>query len=109
MPGAPMQSVFDWGHGNVAVIPAAGGARRTLTPWAPVTTQAQLGNCVAADNPAWTPDSKWLIFDTGFKSGTETWIVDIDGQNFQKFYPDSRGIVRVALKFASPRRRAVRR
>ena len=111
-----MQSVFDWGHRNVAVVPAGGGARRTLTPCAPVTTQAQLdatsdvtGNCIAADNPAWTPDSKWLIFDTGFQSGTETWMVDINGQNFQKFYPDSRGIVRVALKFTPPRRRAVRR
>jgi hypothetical protein len=35
-------------------------------------------------------------------------MVDINGQNFQKFYPDSRGIVRVALKFTLPRRRAVR-
>ena len=116
LPGAPMQSVFDWGHRNVAVVPAGGGARRTLTPCAPVTTQAQLdatsdvtGNCVAADNPAWTPDSNWLIFDIGFRSGTETWMVDFNGQNFQKFYPDSRGIVRVALKFTPPRHRAVRR
>jgi hypothetical protein len=47
-------------------------------------------------------------FDTGFKSRTETWMVDVNGQNFQKFYPDSRGIVRVALKFTPPRHRAVR-
>jgi hypothetical protein len=114
LPGAPMQSVFDWGHRNVATVPAGGGARTTLTPCKPVTTQAQLdatsdvtGNCIAADNPAWTPDGKWLIFDTGFEPGTETWMVDINGQNFRKFYPDSRGIVRVALKFTSPRRRAV--
>jgi Tol biopolymer transport system component len=104
LPGALQQSVFTFGHRNVAIIPAQGGSRKTLTPCRPVTTQAQLegateasGNCIAADNPAWTPDSKWLIFDTGFSNGGGTMLVDINGQNFQSFYPTSRGIERVPL------------
>jgi Tol biopolymer transport system component len=100
------QSVFTFGHRNVAVIPAAGGARTTLTPCQPVTTPAGLdaateasGKCIAADNPAWTPDSTWLIFDTGFSTGGGTWMVDISGQNYQQFYSQGRGIVRVPLKY----------
>jgi hypothetical protein len=103
-PAGLTQSVFTFGHRNVAVIPAEGGTRKTLTPCHPVTTQAQIDatdDCIAADNPAWTPDGQWLIFDTGFKTGTETWLVDLNGQNFQRIYPESRGIVRVPLKFTN--------
>jgi hypothetical protein len=99
------QSVLTFGYRNVAIVSATGGARQTLTPCAPVTTQAELdatsdvtGDCVAADNPAWSPDGKWLIFDIGFVSGAETWMVDVTGQNFQQFYIESRGTVRTALK-----------
>ena len=106
LPGAPQQSVFDYGYRNVAIIPATGGTRKTLTPCRPVTTQAQLnaateasGHCIAADNPAWTPDGKWIIFDVGFSTGGGTWMVDINGQNFQKLYSDARGTVRVPLKY----------
>ena len=108
VPGAPQQPVFTFGHRNVAIVPATGGARKTLTPCQPVTTQAELdaateasGNCIAADNPAWTPDSKWLIFDTGFSTGGGTWMVDVNGQNYQRFYSQGRGIVRVPLKFVN--------
>jgi hypothetical protein len=108
VPGAPQQAVFTFGHRNVAIVPATGGARRTLTPCQPATTQAELdaateasGNCIAADNPAWTPDSKWLIFDTGFSTGGGTWMVDVDGQNYQQFYSEGRGIVRVPLKYGN--------
>ncbi|MDO8517892.1 MAG: DUF5050 domain-containing protein [bacterium] len=103
----PNDTLFTWGHRNVAIVPANGGARKTLTPCKPVRTQAQLqaatvasGNCIAADNPAWSPDGKWLIFDTGFNPETETWMVDMHGENFQRFYSQSRGTVRVALKYA---------
>jgi Tol biopolymer transport system component len=102
------QSVFTFGHRDVAVVPATGGARKTLTSCRPVTTQAELeaateasGNCIAADNPAWTPDSKWLIFDTGFSTGGGTWMVDINGQNYQQFYSQGRGTVRVPLKYTN--------
>jgi Tol biopolymer transport system component len=108
VPGAPQQPVFTFGHRNVAIVPATGGARTTLTPCQPVTTQAELdaateasGNCIAADNPAWTPDSKWLIFDMGFSTGGGTWMVDVNGQNYQQFYSEGRGIVRVPLKWVN--------
>ena len=98
------QSVFTFGHRNVAVVPAVGGPRRTLTSCAPVTTDAELqaatrasGKCIAADNPAWSPDGAWLIVDTGFRDGTETWMVSANGDGFQRFYDRPRGIVRVAL------------
>jgi Tol biopolymer transport system component len=104
------QQVFSWGYRNVAIIPAEGGARRTLTPCKPVTTMEELqaatpetGRCIAADNPAWTPDGKWLVFDAGFfvpgESGTETWLVDMNGEHFQQFYPGPRGVVRVPIKY----------
>jgi hypothetical protein len=103
--GAPMQSVFDFGHRNVAIVPAQGGDRKTLTPCHPVTTQQELdatsdvtGDCVAADNPAWSPDGGWLVFDVGFASGVETWMVDVNGKGFQSFYPHTRGTVRFALE-----------
>lgn len=106
----PNQSIFTWGHRNVAIMPAEGGPRKTLTPCRPVTTEAELraatpasGKCIAADNPAWTPDGKWLVFDTGFfapgSPGTETWLVDLNGEHFQPFYAVSRGIVRVPIKY----------
>jgi len=95
------QSPLTYGHRNIAVIPSTGGVRKTLTPCRPVTTQVELDtttDCIAADNPSWTPDGKWLIFDTGFKSGSETWMVDLNGLNFQRFYPKTSGVVRVPLK-----------
>jgi hypothetical protein len=105
IPGVPPQSIFTWGNRNVATIPAAGGVRTTLTPCRPVTTEAELhatspatGNCLAADNPAWSPDGRWLLFDTGFESGTETWRVDASGKGFARFYASSRGAVRVPLR-----------
>ena len=101
----PQQTVFDFGYRNVAIVPATGGARTTLTLCKPVTTPAELdvathasGTCIAADNPAWTPDGKWLLVDTGWADGGGTYMVDINGQNFQQFYPENRGIVRVPLK-----------
>jgi hypothetical protein len=111
VPGAPPQPIFTWGHRNVATVPAAGGARRTLTPCHPVETQAELdatspatGDCIAADNPAWAPDGHWLVFDVGFEAGTETWMVDTSGSGFQRFYAAGRGTVRVPLRRSEARK-----
>ena len=102
----PSQPITTWGHRNVAITPADGGDRKTLTSCVPVTTEAQLRDasedrdrCIAADNPAWAPDGSYLIFDVGMigRGGTETWRVDKDGTNFGPYYPASRGIVRVPL------------
>jgi hypothetical protein len=105
-----MQSIFTWGYRNVALVPAGGGARKTLTPCHPVHTQAELdatspeaGDCIAADNPAWSPDGHWLVFDIGFRSGTQTWMVDRSGEGFQQFHAAGRGTVRVPLRRSEAR------
>jgi hypothetical protein len=97
--------VFTFGYRNVAIVPATGGARQTLTPAQPVTTQAELDadmSPIACDNPAWTPDGKWIICDVGFGPNATTpfgtGMVDLSGQSFQEFYSSGRGTVRVALK-----------
>jgi Tol biopolymer transport system component len=98
--GGETQSALTFGHRNVATVPATGGARKTLTPCKPVTTGEELDSttdCIAADNPAWSPDGRWLIFDVGFKNAGETWMVDVNGESFQRFYSATRGIVRIAL------------
>lgn len=107
VPNAPPESIFEWGYRNVAIVPARGGARQTLTPCHPVRTMEELeatspetGNCVAADNPAWSPDGAWLLFDVGFHSGTETWLVDRDGAGFQRLLAESRGVSRVPMRYA---------
>jgi len=103
------QSIFTWGHRNVAVIPAGGGPRRTLTSCKPVTTPAEIealgpGDCVAADNPAWSPDGQWIIHDRGSTiSGTQTWMIDVNGQNNRLLYPESRGTENVPVKYVWPR------
>ena len=107
VPGAPPESIFEWGYRNVALVPADGGPRTTITPCRPVRTMEQLqatspetGNCVAADNPAWSPDGRWLVFDVGFYSGTETWLVDADGDGFQRLLAEGRGVSRVPVRYA---------
>jgi hypothetical protein len=107
VPGAPPDSIFEWGYRNVALVPAAGGPRTTITRCHPVRTMEELvatspqtGTCVAADNPAWAPDGRWLVFDIGFHSGTETWLVDVDGNGFQQYVPEGRGVSRVPLRYA---------
>lgn len=106
VPDAPPDSIFDWGYRNVAIVPAHGGARKTLTPCHPVRTMDELqatspetGNCVAADNPAWSPDGHWLVFDIGFYQGTETWLVNDSGDGFQRLLPESRGVIRVPMRY----------
>jgi Tol biopolymer transport system component len=106
VPGAPPDSIFEWGYRNVALVPATGGARKTITTCHPVRTMEELqatspetGDCVAADNPAWSPDGDWLVFDVGFYKGTETWLVDADGGEFQRLVAESRGTTRVPLRY----------
>lgn len=96
--GGFTQSVLTWGNRNVAVIPATGGPRRTITACAPVTTQRQVqllapGSCLAADNPAWTPDGKRLIYDRGAPRRADggTWEIDLDGRGNHRLWPDPRG------------------
>jgi Domain of unknown function (DUF5050)/WD40-like Beta Propeller Repeat len=107
----PTQSIFTFGHRDVAIIPATGGARNTITDCKPVTTWAELialglSDCIVADNPAWTPNGQRIIFDQVMKKPTVagiivavTGIIDANGQNRQVFYPAPRGVVRVPIKY----------
>ena len=84
-----------WGYRNVAIMPASGGARITLTHCLPL--QKRSGNeCVAADNPTWSPDSQWILHDTD-RPGI--WIIDINGRQAQQLYPIGRGTVRIPLRY----------
>ena len=89
------QDPATWGFRNVAIIPAGGGPRLRVTPC--MKLQIRIGNqCVAADNPAWSPDGQWLLYDTD-KDGI--WIIDINGKQEQQLYPTRRGTVRVPLRY----------
>jgi Tol biopolymer transport system component len=99
------QSVLTWGHRNVALMPAAGGARRTLTACVPVTSAAQVkalppGGCLAADNPAWSPDGKRIVYDRGSPRAADggTWIINVDGTNNHRLWPQTRGAGSVPLR-----------
>jgi Tol biopolymer transport system component len=99
------QSVLTWGHRDVAVIPAGGGARRTVTACTPVTTQAEVarlapGSCLAADNPAWSPDGTHLVYDRGAprRADSGTWEIGLDGRGDHRLWPDTRGAGNVPLR-----------
>ncbi len=97
------QSPFTWGHRNIAVIAANGGARRTVTACKPVTSRAAVealrpSDCIAADNPAWLPDGQRIIYDTNHD---DTWMIDVNGQNARRIWPKGRGLVRVPLKYVN--------
>jgi Tol biopolymer transport system component len=89
------QSVFTYGERNIGVMSADGGGITILTNCTPVTTQAQLNaltgsDCIAADNPAWTPDGGWLVYSRGSTqaSGSGTWLIRaVDGEDAQSLLP----------------------
>jgi Tol biopolymer transport system component len=83
------QSVFTWGHRDVAVMPANGGTPRVVVAAHLVSGSQDLaafpkGACVAADNPAWSPDGKQILYDCGTVLASPeggTHIVDLSGAN----------------------------
>jgi len=84
------QSIFTFGHREVATIPANGGSRLKLSNCVPVTTQAELEastQCIMADDPAWTPDGQWLIFNTIWRTGNQTRMIDANGNGYDQYYP----------------------
>lgn len=85
------QSIFTFGHRDVAVIPANGGPPQKATACVPVTTQAELQastQCIVADDPFWTPDSQWVVYNTIAVNGKQTRMVDVVGSGGEaQFYP----------------------
>jgi Tol biopolymer transport system component len=103
--GGFTQSVLTWGHRNVALMPATGGTRRTITSCTPVTTATQVralpaGGCIAADNPAWSPDGSRILYDRGSPRSADggTWIIDVDGKHNHRLWPATRGAGSVPLR-----------
>jgi Tol biopolymer transport system component len=103
--GGFTQSVFTWGHRNVAVIPAEGGPRRTVTACTPATTPSEVkaiaaNGCLAADNPAWSRDGRRLVYDRGTPNPSTggTWAIDLDGTNAHQLAREARGGGNVPLR-----------
>ena len=97
------------GYHNIAVIPAGGGPRRMLTRCHPVRTRQEQermamspDGCVASDNPSWSTDGKWIIYDRGSfnPDGCGTWAIDLKGNNMQRLYPASPGGGSIPLRLA---------
>ncbi len=66
-------------HGEIWVMDADGGNRVQLTD--------EPGE-VNSDNPAWSSDGRYIIFETS-RSGVrvETWVMDADGSNERLLFP----------------------
>ncbi len=65
---------------QVSVMNADGSNRRVLTH---CTVP-----CMAADNPAWSPDGTMIIYERGASGqGTHTWIMNADGSNARELLP----------------------
>jgi len=97
------QDPSTFGYRNVAIIPADGGARVTLTHCWPLSdTEHSHGpdDCFVADDPAWSPDSQWILHNTAFVSTGGILMIDINGNNEQKILL-GHGTVRVPLKYVN--------
>jgi len=64
--------------GQVWVMAPNGSGRRPLTNCPPPK------NC---DNPAWSPDGRFLLFDTNRSGPTETWVMNADGSHQHRLLP----------------------
>jgi Tol biopolymer transport system component len=102
----PNDTPLTWGHRNIALIDSNGGARKLVTACQPVTTQQELQNlspdkCLTSDNPSWSPDGQWIIYDRGSfnPDGSGTWAIDVNGKNIQRLNPAFAGGGNVPLKF----------
>lgn len=101
----PNQPPWQWGHRNIAVMPAKAGVVHIITDCAPVRTQAEAqnlppGKCITADNPAWSPDGLSLIYDRGSPNAadTGTYMINLDGTGNRRLSPNGRGGGAIPLK-----------
>jgi Tol biopolymer transport system component len=103
----PGDSGFSEYH-NIGVIQPNGGSRKLLTACHPVPTQQEQDqmrqnpdDCVASDNPSWSPDGQWIIYDRGSLNpdASGTWAIDRNGNNRQRLNPGFPGGGSVPFKF----------
>ena len=73
-------------YGQVWLMNADGSNRHVLTNCVPPA------NC---DDPAWSPDGVWIIFDTNRSGPGETWIMNADGTNQRGLLPFTYGAGRL--------------
>lgn len=101
----PGQTLFTTGHRNVGVMSAEGGAIRLLTDCRPVRNRQEFdargeSECIMADDPAWTPDSKRVIHSRANKhfSPLGTWMIDMNGHDASLLHSELRGFGRVPMR-----------
>ena len=95
-----------WAHRNIGLIGPHGGTRTLLTACRPVTTQAELdaltaADCITSDNPSWSTDGRWIIYDRGSPNadGAGTYTIDSTGQHMQRLSPSFAGGGCVPFRF----------
>ncbi len=99
------QDATTFGYRNVAIVPAEGGARITLTTCKPSTTPQEIlsrfatdpTDCLAADGPTWL-DNNWIIYMRGSKN-QGMWMIDRNGKNDQALPIGIQGSGKVLMKF----------
>lgn len=79
-----------WGYRNIAVIPAEGGKRRTITDCKPLAVDPE-AECLAADNPAWSPDGHQLVIDRGGLRADDSGTFVVDIADTRRLHPATRG------------------
>lgn len=80
-----------WGHRNIALISSTGGTRTLLTSCQPETTLSAIqamtpDQCLTSDNPFWSPDGQWIIYDRGSGNtlGSGVYAIDRNGNNIMR-------------------------
>lgn len=67
-------------QGNIWVVPAAGGPPRRLTDSRPGSGDPRTS---ADRQPQWSPDGRWVLFESGRRGNGDVYVVSADGDTVQ--------------------------
>jgi Tol biopolymer transport system component len=102
----PDDTIFTPGFHNIAVIGTHGGARTVVTTCESITSPQQIdsltaADCLTSDNPSWSPDGRWIIYDRGttIPEGAGTFVIDPDGNERQRLNSSFAGGGTVPFRF----------